>query len=160
MDLAETINQRYGRDGYRPIILIDDHQSHEELTELYRAADICVVSSLHDGMNLVAKEFVAAQDPADPGVLILSPLAGAARELTGAIQANPYDAKGLGHAIQAALAMPLAERRERHASMLEIVRSKDVRAWHERFIAALKHSTAPSVEHWEHHAFQKTAPLR
>jgi trehalose 6-phosphate synthase len=102
---------------------------------------------------------VAAQDPVDPGVLILSPLAGAARELSGAIQVNPYDTKGLGHAIQAALAMPLAERRERHASMLEIVRRNDVRAWHERFIEALERGAAPSVANWEDHAFQKAAPL-
>jgi trehalose 6-phosphate synthase len=61
--------------------------------------------------------------------------------------------------MQAALAMPLAERRERHASMLETVRSNDVRAWHERFVTALKHSAAPSVEYWEHDAFQKAAPL-
>ena len=93
-------------------------------------------------------------------VCLLSPLAGAARELTGAIQANPYDTKGLGHAIQAALAMPLAERRERHASMLEVVRRNDVRAWHERFVDALKVAGAPSGEHWKNHARQQAVPLR
>jgi trehalose 6-phosphate synthase len=124
-----------------------------------RAAQVALVTPARDGMNLVAKEFVAAQDAADPGVLILSPLAGAARELTGAIQANPYDAKGLGHAMQAALAMPLAERRERHASMLDIVRRNDVRAWHEHFVDALRNSTNSSIEHWEDHALQKAAPL-
>ena len=88
-------------------------------------------------MNLVAKEFVAAQDPADPGVLILSPLAGAARELSGALQVNPYDAKGLAHAMQTALGMPLAERRDRHAGMMEVLRRNDVTAWYERFLGAL-----------------------
>ena len=92
-------------------------------------------------MNLVAKEFVAAQDPSDPGVLILSPLAGAARELTGAIQVNPYDSRGLAHAMQTALSMPLAERRERHAAMMDVLRRNDVSAWHRRFVSTLQSAT-------------------
>jgi trehalose 6-phosphate synthase len=156
---AGRINGRFADADWTPIRYLNRNIPHGALMGYLRAAQVALVTPARDGMNLVAKEFVAAQDPADPGVLILSPLAGAARELSGAIQANPYDAKGLGHAIQAALAMPLAERRERHASMLEIVRSNDVRAWHERFIAALRHSVVPSVEHWEHHAFKKAAPL-
>jgi trehalose 6-phosphate synthase len=113
---------------------------HAALMGFLRAAQVALVTPARDGMNLVAKEFVAAQDPADPGVLILSPLAGAARELNGAIQVNPYDAKGLAHAIQSALAMPLAERRDRHAGMMDVLRRNDVTAWYERFLEALNDS--------------------
>ena len=106
-----------------------------------RAAQVALVTPARDGMNLVAKEFVAAQDPSDPGVLILSPLAGAARELTGAIQVNPYDSRGLAHAMQTALSMPLAERRERHAAMMDVLRRNDVTAWHRRFVSTLQSAT-------------------
>jgi trehalose 6-phosphate synthase len=156
---AGRINGRFADADWTPIRYLNRNIPHGALMGYLRAAQVALVTPARDGMNLVAKEFVAAQDPADPGVLILSPLAGAARELTGAIQANPYDTKGLGHAIQAALAMPLAERRERHASMLEVVRRNDVRAWHERFVETLGRSAAPSAQNWENHAFQKVAPL-
>ena len=128
MDLAETINQRYGRDGYRPIILIDEHQSHEQLAELYRAADICVVSSLHDGMNLVAKEFVAARDD-EAGVLVLSAFAGASRELLEALIINPFDPSALGEAFFQALTMSPDEQRERMRRMREVVRNHNVFRW-------------------------------
>jgi len=85
-------------------------------------------------MNLIAKEFVAAQDPDDPGVLILSPLAGAARELSGALQVNPYDTRGLARAIQTALQMPREERRRRHEQMLAAVRRHDIHNWYSRFV--------------------------
>jgi trehalose 6-phosphate synthase len=85
----------------------------------------------------VAKEFVAAQDPADPGVLILSSLAGAARELTNAVLVNPYDTRGIAHAIQLALTMPLAERRERHQALLKALRRNSIHAWHGRFLGQL-----------------------
>jgi Glycosyltransferase family 20/Na+/H+ antiporter 1 len=83
------------------------------------------------------KEFVAAQDSADPGVLILSSLVGAARELTSAVQVNPYDTRGIAQAIQLALTMPLAERRERHHALLEILRRNDIHAWHRSFLERL-----------------------
>lgn len=156
---AGRINGRFADADWTPIRYLNRNIPHNALMGYLRASQVALVTPARDGMNLVAKEFVAAQDPVDPGVLILSPLAGAARELTGAIQANPYDTKGLGHAIQAALEMPLAERRERHASMLETVRRNDVRAWHERFVAALKGAATPSVEHWKDHARQEAAPL-
>jgi trehalose 6-phosphate synthase len=89
-------------------------------------------------MNLVAKEFVAAQDSTDPGVLILSSLAGAARELTTALQVNPYDTHAVSRAIQTALSMPLPERRERHLAMLEVLKRNDIAAWTGRFVAALE----------------------
>ena len=156
---AGRINGRFADADWTPIRYLNRNIPHGALMGYLRAAQVALVTPARDGMNLVAKEFVAAQDPVDPGVLILSPLAGAARELTAAIQANPYDTKGLGHAIQAALAMPLAERRERHASMLEVVRRNDVRAWHERFIKALQGTAVPSGEHWKDHARQQAAPL-
>jgi trehalose 6-phosphate synthase len=108
----------------------------------YRAADLCYVSSLHDGMNLVAKEFVAAQDPKDPGVLIISPMAGAARELTGALQVNPYDKRGMAQALQRALHMSLDERRQRHRRMLDALRANDIHHWYGTFCADLEEATS------------------
>ncbi len=140
---AGRINGRFADADWTPIRYLNRNIPHAALMGYLRAAQVALVTPGRDGMNLVAKEFVAAQDPSDPGVLILSPLAGAARELSGAIQVNPYDARGLAHAMQAALSMPLAERRERHAGMMEIIRRNDVTAWHRRFIEALK-SANPS----------------
>jgi trehalose 6-phosphate synthase len=97
-----------------------------------------IVTPVRDGMNLVAKEFVAAQDPADPGVLILSTLAGAARELGSALMVNPYDSRGMAHAIQQAFNMPLAERRERHQAMVEVLRRNSIAAWHTSFVNTLE----------------------
>jgi trehalose 6-phosphate synthase len=102
-----------------------------------RAAHVGVVTPLRDGMNLVAKEYLAAQDADDPGVLILSNLAGAAYELTQAVQINPYDPSALGRALQSALNMPLAERRERHAQLLKTLRRYSIQVWVDRFVATL-----------------------
>jgi len=93
-------------------------------------------------MNLVAKEFVAAQDPKDPGVLILSPMAGAARELTGALKVNPYDKRGMAVALQDALHMPLEERRRRHQQMMEALRDKDIHQWYGAFCSDLERVSA------------------
>jgi trehalose 6-phosphate synthase len=95
------------------------------------------VTPLRDGMNLVAKEYVAAQDEEDPGVLILSRFAGAAAELKAALLVNPYDAESVGTAIARALAMPLAERRSRHAELFSALKENDIENWGERFIAEL-----------------------
>jgi len=111
-----------------------------------RSALIGIVTPVRDGMNLVAKEFVAAQDPADPGVLILSTLAGAARELTTALMINPYDSRGMAHAIQQAFNMPLAERRERHQAMLEVLRRNSIEHWHTSFIETLEAQSAPRLK--------------
>jgi trehalose 6-phosphate synthase len=89
-------------------------------------------------MNLVAKEFVAAQDPKDPGVLVLSVLAGAACELTDALLINPYDTRAVAQSLQTALSMPLSERRARHRSMMEVIRRNDIHAWHGNFLAELE----------------------
>ena len=143
---AGRLNGRFADADWTPIRYLNRNVPHAALMGFLRAAQVALVTPARDGMNLVAKEFVAAQDPADPGVLILSPLAGAARELNGAIQVNPYDAKGLAHAMQTALAMPLAERRDRHAAMMEVLRRNDVRAWYERFLAALNDSAARAAQ--------------
>jgi hypothetical protein len=112
----------------------------------FRAAQVGLVTPVRDGMNLVAKEFVAAQDSEDPGVLILSSLAGAARELSGALQVNPHDTRGVALAIQVALSMPLTERLERHAANLAVLRRNDIAAWHTRMISALATAReAPNV---------------
>ena len=107
------------------------------LAGLFRVASVGLVTPLRDGMNLVAKEFVAAQDPEDPGVLVLSRFAGAAEQLKSALLVNPYDTQGTAQAIQRALAMPLEERRQRHAALMAIVRATDVHWWRTRFLDAL-----------------------
>jgi len=101
-------------------------------------ANVAVVTPLRDGMNLVAKEFVAAQDPEDPGVLVLSSMAGAARELTDALLVNPYDRSAVALALRQALAMPLAERRTRHEAMLKVMRTNSITQWYSSFIARLE----------------------
>src|SRR5208283_5253246 len=113
---VERINSKFGEGNWRPILLIDEHQEPSKIFELYRAADFCLVNSLHDGMNLVAKEFVAARDDED-GVLILSTFAGASRELTEAILINPFDVNETADAIETAVRMGRDERRNRMSLM-------------------------------------------
>ncbi|HKZ73152.1 MAG TPA: trehalose-6-phosphate synthase [Steroidobacteraceae bacterium] len=134
---AGRVNGRFAEADWTPIRYLNRNFSHATLMGFLRAAQVAVVTPVRDGMNLVAKEFVAAQDPDDPGVLLLSPMAGAARELTGALQVNPYDKRGVAHALQTALHMPLDERRQRHQQMLEAVRSNDIHNWYGRFLADL-----------------------
>jgi len=122
------LNERYGRDGYRPVILLAEHHEPDQLNELFRAANLCVVTSLHDGMNLVSKEFVAARDD-DAGVLVLSRYAGAARELAQALLVNPYDVEETADSLNEAAIMPLAEQRERMASLRTTVREFNVYRW-------------------------------
>jgi trehalose 6-phosphate synthase len=135
---AGRTNGRYGDTDWTPIRYINRNIRREKLMGLMRAADVGLVTPLRDGMNLVAKEFLAAQDPEDPGVLVLSTLAGAARELTAAVQVNPYDTTGVGDAIQLALTMPLSERRSRHAELLAVLRRNDINAWSTRFLDMLQ----------------------
>jgi trehalose 6-phosphate synthase len=126
--LAREINARHGAEGYTPILLIVRHYEPEEVFELFRAADLCVVSSLHDGMNLVAKEFVASRDD-EQGVLILSDFAGASRELSEALIVNPYDLQSVSEAISQALRMSETEQRDRMRLMRDVVRSRNVYRW-------------------------------
>jgi len=126
--LAREINERHGGEGYEPIKLLVRHHEPDEVFELFRAADLCIVSSLHDGMNLVAKEFVAARDD-EEGVLILSAFAGASRELSEALIVNPYNAHAMGQAINRALTMPQGEQRERMRLMRDQVKERNVYRW-------------------------------
>jgi trehalose 6-phosphate synthase len=130
-------NGRFGEPDWTPIRYLNRNFARNTLMGFLRAALIGIVTPLRDGMNLVAKEFVAAQDPADPGVLVLSTLAGAAHELGDALMVNPYDTRGMAHAIQQALNMSLGERRERHNGMLRALKKNCIHAWHGRFVGAL-----------------------
>jgi len=145
VDIRQSLEQAAGRTNGRfadtdwtPIRYLNRNFPHATLMGFLRTANVGLVTPVRDGMNLVAKEFVAAQDPTDPGVLILSTLAGAARELTSALLVNPYDTRAVSHAIQAALAMPLPERRERHMAMTEVLRRNDIASWSRRFLRALE----------------------
>ena len=132
--LAQRINLRFGRPGYQPVHLLAQHHEHDAVTELFRAADVCVVTSLHDGMNLVCKEFVAARDDLQ-GVLVLSRFAGAARELPEALVVNPYHVEETADALNRAATMPAAEQRERMASLRSTVREFNVFRWAGRMLA-------------------------
>jgi trehalose 6-phosphate synthase len=112
------------------------------LPGLYRASRVALVTPLRDGMNLVAKEFITAQDPEDPGVLVLSRFAGAAEQLPEALLVNPYDTEGTASAIQMALQMPLEERRTRHQALLATCRQYDVHWWCNSFLGALREAQA------------------
>jgi trehalose 6-phosphate synthase len=136
---AGHINGRFADADWTPIRYLNKDFSHETLSGFLRVADVAVVTPLRDGMNLVAKEYVAAQDPDKPGVLVLSSLAGAALELSnGALVVNPYDSVSVGAALKQALAMPLQERQARHGSMLKSLRENSIAHWHEKFVAALR----------------------
>jgi trehalose-6-phosphate synthase len=130
---VERINARLGNASWKPIVLIPTHQDPEHIFELYRAADFCLVNSLHDGMNLVAKEFVAARDDED-GVLILSTFTGASRELVEALLVNPFDVADTAHAIDTALRMPRDERRQRMRLMRRTVKENSVFRWAGRML--------------------------
>lgn len=125
---AEEINQRYGHDGYTPVLFVAEHHTQRKVYEIYRAADVCMVTSLHDGMNLVAKEFVAARDD-EQGVLILSMFAGASKELLEALIVNPFDAATMGETLLHALTMGSDEQGYRMQRMREIVRDNNVYRW-------------------------------
>lgn len=130
---AGRLNGRFAEADWTPIRYLNRNFSHATTMGFLRAANVALVTPVRDGMNLVAKEFVAAQDPKNPGVLIISPMAGAARELTGALQVNPFDKRGMALALQNALHMSLEERRERHAPMLEAIHRNDIHHWYSEF---------------------------
>jgi trehalose 6-phosphate synthase len=123
-----AINERYGAAGYQPVVLLERHVEPADVFRLYRAADACHVNSLDDGMNLVAKEFIAARDDGQ-GVLVLSRFAGAARELTGAIQVNPCDIDGVADALADALTLPPDEQARRMCAMRRHVAEYNVFRW-------------------------------
>ena len=125
---AERINSRFQSGRWKPIVFLRRHHSHEEIARYFRAASVCLVTSLHDGMNLVCKEFVAARED-ELGVLILSTFAGAARELTDALLVNPYDVSQLSEAIHQALEMPEAEQMKRMQWMRRALREHNIYRW-------------------------------
>ena len=131
--MAERINGRFGTEGYRPIILLIKHHDHEAVYEYYRGVDLCFVSSLHDGMNLVAKEFLAARDDGR-GVLILSQFTGASRELPEALIINPYDIDQCAAALHLALVMPATEQRDRVRVMRGLISEFNVYRWAGRML--------------------------
>ena len=131
------INGKFADIDWVPIRYLNRAFDRQTLMEFFHEARVGLVTPVRDGMNLVAKEFVAAQNPEDPGVLVLSRMAGAACELTDAVLVNPYDIDGVAEGIQQALTMPLEERQRRHASMLEVLRENDITAWRTRFVDAL-----------------------
>jgi trehalose 6-phosphate synthase len=139
-EIAERIgatNGNYGEIDWVPIRYINKAIGHSALAGLYRLARVGLVTPLRDGMNLVAKEFVAAQEEDDPGVLVLSRFAGACHELDGALLVNPYDIEGTAAAIARALAMPLEERRERWTGMFRHLQHNTAQHWADTFIEAL-----------------------
>jgi trehalose 6-phosphate synthase len=134
---AGNTNGRFGDVDWTPIRYLNRNFPHATLMGFLRLAQVCLVTPLRDGMNLIAKEYVGAQDPADPGVLVLSDRAGAANELTDALLVNPYDTRGIARALKQALDMPRDERRARHGKLLEALRANDVDAWRSRFLSSL-----------------------
>ena len=134
---AGRINGKYGEVAWTPIRYLNRTYSRSALAGLYRSAQVALVTPLRDGMNLVAKEYVAAQDPDNPGVLILSRFAGAASECRQALLVNPYDTESVAGAIARALYMPLSERRQRHRAMLETLSRNGSKVWSTRFLDSL-----------------------
>ncbi len=135
-ETAERINRRFRSGKWQPIVFRNTHHTHRELERFYRVADVCLVTSLHDGMNLVAKEYIASRRD-DDGVLVLSPFTGAARELPDALIVNPYDTEKLADAIYQSLEMDSAERRARMRRMRQIVREHNVYRWAANLIGDL-----------------------
>jgi trehalose 6-phosphate synthase len=135
--LVSEVNARHGEVDWTPIRYLNKGFSQLTLAGFYRTAHVGLVTPLHDGMNLVAKEYVAAQNPVDPGVLVLSAFAGAARELDAALLVNPHDIDGMAHQIAIALAMSIEERRERWQSMVTKLKRASVQNWFSDFLHTL-----------------------
>ena len=136
-EMAGHINGTYADLDWMPVHYLNQTFPRDALIGLFRSARVGLVTPLRDGMNLVCKEFVAAQDPEDPGVLVLSELAGAAKELSRALLVNPYDVHAIASAIEQALNMPLEERQERYQQMIGVLRRNSLLEWRRRFIEHL-----------------------
>jgi trehalose 6-phosphate synthase len=142
--LVSEVNGRHGEVDWTPIRYLNKGYSQAALAGFYRAAHVALVTPLQDGMNLVAKEYVAAQNPFDPGVIVLSKYAGAAKELDSALLVNPHDIDEMAKAFGIALKMSLDERRERWEAMMNKLRNVSVHTWFADFVTAL--SKAGTVE--------------
>jgi len=133
---TERINRRFQKNHWRPIIFLKQQHSHEDIVPFYRAADVCLVTSLHDGMNLVSKEFVAARED-ERGVLILSQFTGASRELLDALIVNPYDIDQVAEAIRYAVTMEPEEQQARMGRMRQTLQEHNVYRWAANLVIAL-----------------------
>ena len=133
--LTSKINGDHGNPSYAPIRYVNTAYDHTILTGFYRLARVGLVTPTKDGMNLVAKEYVAAQDPEDPGVLVLSEFAGAAHEMLEALLVNPFHTYSVAQSIHRALHMPKLERIQRHRALMKRLRSHDIQRWHQTFMA-------------------------
>jgi trehalose 6-phosphate synthase len=143
--LVGEINGRHADVDWTPIRYINKSFSQAALAGFYRSAEVGLVTPFHDGMNLVAKEYVAAQNPLDPGVLVLSEFAGAARQLDAALLVNPHDIDAMANAVMRALSMPIGERRERWSSMIECLKDSSLDAWFADYIGALEEVRAENA---------------
>jgi trehalose 6-phosphate synthase len=135
--IAGRVNGTYADFDWQPMRYLNKGFARPTLAGFLRFARVGFVTPLRDGMNLVAKEYVASQDPEAPGALVLSRFAGAAQELSSAVLVNPYDVEGMAEALQMALAMPIEERKERYQDMIRVLLQNDVDHWRETFIADL-----------------------
>jgi trehalose 6-phosphate synthase len=143
--LCGEINGQHGDVDWTPVRYICRNVAREELAALYRGSQVGLVTPLRDGMNLVAKEYVIAQDEADPGVLVLSRFAGAAEDLREALIVNPYDPDEVAHAVQRAITMPREERIERHQALAARVRERDAHNWMTGFLRVLEAERSPAL---------------
>lgn len=144
--LVGDINGHYAAPAWTPVRYVNRGYAHATLAGFYRLARVCLVTPLRDGMNLVAKEYLACQNPDDPGVLVLSEFAGAAAELADcALIVNPYDIEGCSRAMARALAMPLDERLQRWRCAMRILQDGNVQRWSDRFLSTLAEARAPSA---------------
>jgi len=143
--LVGDINGRHSEVDWIPVRYLNRGFSQAKLAGLYRTARVGLVTPLNDGMNLVAKEYVAAQNPLDPGVLVLSKFAGAAKQLNAALLVNPHDIDAMARAISQGLAMPNEERRERWGAMMETLKASSLTGWVDDFLSALTNSRTPTV---------------
>jgi trehalose 6-phosphate synthase len=146
-EAAGRINGAYGEAAWTPIRYVNRAYSRTVLAGLYRSARAGLVTPLRDGMNLVAKEYIAAQNPEDPGVLILSRFAGAAAECTAALLVNPYDPEAVATSIAHALSMPLDERRARHEALFHVISRDDLDSWGQHFLAELTKDAGLAARH-------------
>ena len=140
--LVGEVNGRHGEVDWMPVRYVNKGYAQSTLAGFYRMAQVALVTPLHDGMNLVAKEYVAAQNPSDPGVLVLSEFAGAAKELDAAVLVNPHDIDGMAQAIARAFFMPAEERRARWTAMMAKLRTNSVQTWFANFVTALADTQA------------------
>jgi len=133
---VERINWKFSTDTWKPVILVRRHLSFSEILAFYRIGDICLVSSLHDGMNLVAKEFVCSRTD-ESGMLILSQFAGASRELTDSLLVNPYDREQFSDAIHTALTLKDEDRKKLMSKMRAVVQQNNIYRWAGKIISEL-----------------------